>query len=38
MLIHQGARALEIWTGEPTATLVPPMRTAAREALGVASA
>ena len=36
MLIHQGARALEIWTGAPVATLVPPMRAAARAALGLA--
>jgi shikimate dehydrogenase len=34
MLVHQGARALEIWTGVPTARLAPIMRAAASKALG----
>ncbi len=36
MLVHQGAKALEIWTGAPAATTAPIMATAARAALGVA--
>lgn len=35
MLVHQGARALEIWTGLPAATTAPAMLTAARAALGL---
>jgi shikimate dehydrogenase len=34
MLVHQGARSLEIWTG--SSVPVPAMRTAARAALGAA--
>jgi shikimate dehydrogenase len=34
MLVHQGARALEIWTGEPAAATAPVMRAAAAKALG----
>ncbi len=33
MLIHQGAKALEIWTDVPAATTAPIMATAARDAL-----
>jgi shikimate dehydrogenase len=33
MLVHQGAKALEIWTGIPAATTAPVMATAARAAL-----
>jgi len=35
MLVHQGAKALEIWTGVPAATTAPIMATAARAALGL---
>ena len=35
MLVHQGAKALEIWTGAPAATTAPVMATAARAALGL---
>ena len=34
MLVHQGAKSLEIWTGAPAATTAPPMRAAAAKALG----
>jgi shikimate dehydrogenase len=34
MLVHQGAKALEIWTGVPAARLAPAMRAAAAKALG----
>jgi len=34
MLVHQGAKALEIWTGVPAARLAPIMRAAASNALG----
>jgi shikimate dehydrogenase len=34
MLVHQGAKALEIWTGVPAARLAPIMRAAAAKALG----
>jgi shikimate dehydrogenase len=34
MLVHQGARALEIWTGAPAAATAPFMRAAAAKALG----
>jgi shikimate dehydrogenase len=33
MLVHQGAKALEIWTGVPAAQLAPTMGRAARAAL-----
>jgi shikimate dehydrogenase len=36
MLVHQGAKALEIWTGVPATTTAPVMATAARAALGLA--
>ena len=36
MLVHQGAKALEIWTGIPAATAAPRMAVAARAALGLA--
>jgi shikimate dehydrogenase len=36
MLVHQGAKALEIWTGVPAAKLAPAMRAAASKALGYA--
>lgn len=35
MLIHQGARALEIWTGVPAARTAPAMSSAAHAALGL---
>jgi shikimate dehydrogenase len=35
MLVHQGAKALEIWTGAPAVTTAPVMATAARAALGL---
>ncbi len=35
MLVHQGAKALEIWTGLPAAETAPTMSTAARAALGL---
>jgi shikimate dehydrogenase len=34
MLAHQGAKALEIWTGVPAARTAPVMRAAAAKALG----
>jgi shikimate dehydrogenase len=34
MLVHQGAKALEIWTGVAAEKLAPPMRVAASKALG----
>jgi shikimate dehydrogenase len=34
MLVHQGAKALEIWTGAPAAETAPAMRAAAAKALG----
>jgi len=34
MLVHQGAKALEIWTGIPAKQTAPAMRTAAAKALG----
>lgn len=38
MLVHQGAKALEIWTGVPASTMAPAMRAAAAKALGYAGA
>lgn len=35
MLVHQGAKSLEIWSGAPAATTAPIMLAAARAALGV---
>ena len=37
MLVHQGAKALEIWTGVPAATTAPAMRSAVANALGLAN-
>lgn len=34
MLVHQGAKSLEIWTGIPAARTAPAMQVAARAALG----
>jgi shikimate dehydrogenase len=34
MLVHQGAKALEIWTGVPARDAAPAMRAAAAKALG----
>jgi shikimate dehydrogenase len=34
MLVHQGAKALEIWTGVPASRTAPAMRAAAVKALG----
>jgi len=34
MLVHQGAKALEIWTGIPSSRTAPAMRAAAAKALG----
>ena len=34
MLVHQGAKALEIWSGIPAAQTAPDMATAARAAMG----
>jgi len=34
MLVHQGAKALEIWSGAPASETAPVMATAARAALG----
>lgn len=34
MLVHQGAKALEIWSGVPAARTAPVMRSAAAKALG----
>ena len=36
MLVHQGAKALEIWSGIPAAQTAPAMAAAARAALGAA--
>jgi shikimate dehydrogenase len=36
MLVHQGAKALEIWSGIPAAQTAPDMAAAARAAMGVA--
>jgi len=33
MLVHQGAKALEIWSGVSASRTAPAMATAAREAL-----
>jgi len=38
MLVHQGAKALELWTGAPAADLAPVMAAAAAKALGAAAA
>jgi shikimate dehydrogenase len=38
MLIHQGARALEIWSGIPAARTAPAMSSAAHAALGLSEA
>ena len=35
MLVHQGAKSLEIWSGAPAATTAPTMLAAARAALGI---
>ncbi|MEY2881891.1 MAG: Shikimate dehydrogenase, partial [Verrucomicrobiota bacterium] len=35
MLVHQGAKSLEIWTGVPATQTAPAMHPAARAALGV---
>jgi shikimate dehydrogenase len=35
MLVHQGAKSLEIWSGAPAATTAPSMLAAARAALGI---
>lgn len=35
MLVHQGAKALEIWSGAPAAETAPTMTAAARAALGL---
>ena len=37
MLVHQGAKALEIWSGIPASRTAPAMRAAATKALGYAS-
>ncbi len=34
MLVHQGAKSLEIWTGIPASRVAPAMRAAAAKALG----
>lgn len=34
MLVHQGAKSLEIWTGIPSSRTAPAMRVAAAKALG----
>jgi shikimate dehydrogenase len=34
MLVHQGAKSLEIWSGQPASRTAPSMRTAAAKALG----
>ena len=36
MLVHQGAKALELWSGVPAARTAPAMRRAARAGLGAA--
>ena len=36
MLVHQGAKSLEIWSGIPASSTAPTMLTAARAALGTA--
>lgn len=38
MLVHQGAKALEIWTGVPSARTAPTMSSAAHAALGLPEA
>jgi shikimate dehydrogenase len=35
MLVHQGAKSLEIWSGAPAASTAPTMLAAARAALGI---
>jgi shikimate 5-dehydrogenase len=35
MLVHQGAKALEIWSGVSAATTAPVMAAAARAALAL---
>jgi shikimate dehydrogenase len=35
MLVHQGAKSLEIWSGAPAASTAPTMLAAARTALGI---
>jgi shikimate 5-dehydrogenase len=35
MLVHQGAKSLEIWSGVPAARTAPTMAAAARAALGL---
>ena len=35
MLVHQGAKSLEIWSGAPTTATAPTMLAAARAALGI---
>jgi shikimate 5-dehydrogenase len=34
MLVHQGAKSLEIWSGVPASRTAPAMRAAAAKALG----
>jgi shikimate dehydrogenase len=34
MLVHQGAKALEIWSGVPATQTAPAMAAAAKSALG----
>jgi shikimate 5-dehydrogenase len=34
MLVHQGAKALELWSGVPAARTAPAMRAEAEAALG----
>jgi shikimate dehydrogenase len=36
MLVHQGAKALEIWSGLPASQTAPTMSAAAHAALGLA--
>ena len=38
MLVHQGAKSLEIWTGIPSSRTAPAMRSAAAKALGYRAA
>jgi len=38
MLVHQGAKSLEIWTGIPSSRTAPAMRAAAAKALGYRAA
>ena len=35
MLVHQGAKSLEIWSGAPATVTAPVMQAAAAAALGV---